>query len=193
MSLLGEPDTSSRPENDLLRVLSESDYALIAPHLTFDRCVANQTIYNPGDNVETVYFPSDTSVACFVLAVEDGREVQVVMIGREGAVGGIVSHGRLPAFSRSVVRIGGLFVRLPSARLEAANGQVTIARESFCPLRRLLAGPNPAGERLQRRTFNRAACREVDPHHDGVDQGERHTPQPRATCRHAGCRSHLCE
>lgn len=145
MSLQGSPDTSSRPHNDLLGVLSESDYALIAPHLTLDRCAPNQTIYNPGDNVEAVYFPCDTSAACFVLAVEDGREVQVVMIGREGALGGIVSHGRLPAFSRSVVRIGGPFARLSIARLEAAKAKSRslanlFARYADCLLAQTLQG-----------------------------------------------------
>ena len=82
---------------------------------------SNEVLYHPGDDVNIAYFPCNGSAACFLLLIEDGREVQVVMIGREGAVGGIVSHGRLPAFSRIVVRLSGAFARLPVARLEAAK------------------------------------------------------------------------
>jgi CRP-like cAMP-binding protein len=145
MSLLHGADTSNRPRNDLLTHLSDGDYALIAPHLSVDRQAPNETLYNPGDNVETVYFPCDTSAACFVLSVQDGREVQVLMIGREGAVGGIVSHGRLPAFSRSIVRFGGRFARLPVARLEAAKVKSPtladlFARYADCLLAQTLQG-----------------------------------------------------
>ena len=114
-------DKSGRPRNNLLRHLSESDYALISPYIQIDSLAANEVLFNPGDDVDTVYFPCEGSVACFVLVIEDGREAEVVLIGREGAAGGIVSHGRLPAFSRVVVRLGGLFARLPVARLEAAK------------------------------------------------------------------------
>jgi CRP-like cAMP-binding protein len=123
MSLQEGSDITSRPRNNLLRHISESDYALIAPHLEVGFLDANEVLYNPGDDVETAYFPCEGSVACFVLVIEDGREVQVVLIGREGAVGGIVSQGRLPAFSRIVVRFGGPFARLPIARLQAAKSK----------------------------------------------------------------------
>jgi hypothetical protein len=121
MSFHEGSDISSRPRNNLLRHINEGDYALIAPHLEVGLLAANEVLYNPGDDVETVYFPCEGSVACFVLVIEDGREVQVVLIGREGAVGGIVSQGRLPAFSRIMVRFGGPFARLPIARLQAAK------------------------------------------------------------------------
>ena len=38
---------------------------------------------------------------------EDGRDVETILIGREGAVGGIVSQGFLPAYTRIMVKFGG--------------------------------------------------------------------------------------
>jgi hypothetical protein len=70
-----------------------------------------------------VHFPCGPSVAAFVIAIEDGREFDAALIGREGAAGGIVSHGSLPAFSRITVRFAGPFARLPVARLEAAKAR----------------------------------------------------------------------
>jgi CRP-like cAMP-binding protein len=37
-----------------------------------------------------------------------------MMVGREGAVGGIVSQGRLPSYSRIMVQYGGRFICMPN-------------------------------------------------------------------------------
>lgn len=124
-------DIKNRPRNNLLRHLNKRDYALIAPYLEFGLLDANDVLYNPGDDVETAYFPCESSVASFVLVIEDGREIQMELVGREGAVGGIVSQGRLPAFSRAVVRFGGPFARLPIARLQAAKSKSSTLTNLF--------------------------------------------------------------
>jgi hypothetical protein len=114
---------SGRPANELLRRLSPRDFALISPYLDQIDASADRVLYNPGDRVESVHFPCGTSAAAFVVAIDDDREFDAALIGREGAAGGIVSHGSLPAFSRITVRFAGHFVRLPVARLEAAKGR----------------------------------------------------------------------
>jgi DNA-binding transcriptional regulator YhcF (GntR family) len=80
-------------------------------------------LYSPGQHVEIVYFPCGPSLASFVVPNEDGRDVETMLIGREGAVGGIVSQGHLPAYTRITVKFGGPFARLPVARLEAAKAK----------------------------------------------------------------------
>ena len=110
-----------RPQNNLLRLLSEPDYALLSPHIEIEALAPNEILYNAGDDVDTVHFPCEGSAICFVLTIEDGREVELVLIGREGAAGGIVSEGRLPAFSRIEVRLGGPFARLAVSRVQAAK------------------------------------------------------------------------
>ena len=145
MSFEEGPAISSRPPNNLLRHLSNDDYALISPHLEILSMDVDKALYNPGDDVETVYFPCEASAACFIVAIEDGREVQVVLVGREGAVGGIVSQGRLPAYSRITVRFGGNFARIPVTRLEAAKKKSTtlanmLARYADCLLAQTLQG-----------------------------------------------------
>jgi hypothetical protein len=92
------------PANELLRRLSPRDFALISTHLDQFDASADSVLYNPGDQVESVHFPCGPSVAAFVIAMEDGREFDAALIGREGAAGGIVSHGSLPAFSQITVR-----------------------------------------------------------------------------------------
>jgi hypothetical protein len=110
-----------RPYNNLLRRLAVDDYALIAPHLSHEEAAANELLYNPGDDVNVVHFPCGPSLATFLVSNEDGRDVETILVGREGAVGGIVSHGFLPAYTRINVKFGGPFVRLPVGKLDAAK------------------------------------------------------------------------
>lgn len=114
-------ETTSRPYNNLLRRLNEADYALIAPHVAIETADANDLLYNPGDNVQVVHFPCGPALATFLVANEDGRDVETILVGREGAVGGIVSEGFLPAYTRIVVKFGGPFARIHVRTLEVAK------------------------------------------------------------------------
>jgi len=125
------PDASGRPYNNLLRRLSAADYALLASHLGYEESGANDLLYSPGDNVEIVHFPCGPSLATFVVPNEDGRDVETILVGREGAVGGIVSEGFLPAYTRIMVKFGGPFIRLPVGRLDAAKTSSKTLRNVF--------------------------------------------------------------
>jgi hypothetical protein len=120
-----------RPFNNLLRRLSQADYRLIEPCLTTATAESNDLLYNPGDNVEIVHFPCGSSLASFLVPNEDGRDAETILVGREGAVGGIVSHGFLPAYTRITVKVGGPFVRLRIASLEAAKTKSSSLRNLF--------------------------------------------------------------
>ncbi len=113
--------TTDRPFNNLLRRLSAADYALIAPYLSQVDAAANDLFYNPGDDVETVHFPCGPSLVSYMVPNEDGRDVETILVGREGAVGGIVSQGFLPAYTRITVKFGGPFARLPISKLDTAK------------------------------------------------------------------------
>jgi len=121
----------ARPNNNLLRALRRPDYALLAPHLIASGATVNDVLYNPGDNVEVVHFPCGPSMVSFLVAGEDGRDVETVLVGREGAVGGIVSLGHLPAYTRITVKFGGPFVRLPISKLDAAKTASVSLRNVF--------------------------------------------------------------
>jgi hypothetical protein len=124
-------EATNQPFNNLLRRLNAADYALLAPHLTQSEAEANDLFYNPGDAVETVYFPCGPALASYLVPNEDGRDVETILIGREGAVGGIVSQGFLPAYTRIIVKFGGPFVRLPVGKLDAAKIKSSSLRNIF--------------------------------------------------------------
>ena len=124
-------DGIDRPYNNLLRRLSAGDFALIAPHLLQEEAEASNLLYNPGDNVDTVHFPCGPSLATYLVSNEDGRDVETILVGREGAVGGIVSEGYLPAYTRIMVKFGGPFVRLHVGKLDAAKTKSATLRNVF--------------------------------------------------------------
>jgi len=128
--VITQADTG-RPYNNLLRRLNAGDFALIEPHLAHDEAAAGNLLYNPGDDVDTVHFPCGPSLASFMVPNEDGRDVETILVGREGAVGGIVSQGYLPAYTRITVKFGGPFVHLPVRKLEAAKQKSATLRNVF--------------------------------------------------------------
>ena len=164
---------SDRPFNNLLRRLSASDFALIAPHLSPEEAAADELLYNPGDDVEIVHFPCGPSLASYLVPNEDGRDVETILVGREGAVGGIVSDGYLPAYTRIMVKFGGPFVRLPIGKLKRQNEFATLAQRVRA-LRRLHARADVPVDRLQRHPFDRAAHREMDHLGDGAHRRRQH-------------------
>jgi DNA-binding transcriptional regulator YhcF (GntR family) len=124
-------EDAQRPNNNLLRAMRESDYRLIAPHLAPAQASVNDVLYNPGDNVELVHFPCGPSMVSFLIGSEEGRDVETVLVGREGAIGGVVSQGHLPAYSRIVVKFGGEFAVLRVAELEDAKKESATLRHFF--------------------------------------------------------------
>jgi hypothetical protein len=124
-------EAGERPFNNLLRRVSSTDYALLAPHLLQEEGKSNQLLYSPGDDVETVHFPCGPSLVSYLVTNEDGRDVETILIGREGAVGGIVSQGYLPAYTRIVVKFGGPFMRLNVGKLEIAKAASPSLRNIF--------------------------------------------------------------
>lgn len=124
-------DADNRPANNLLRRLRPADFALLVPHLEQQSWRGPDLIYNPGDDVELVHFPCGPSLVSFLVTNEDGRDVETVLVGREGAVGGIVSLGRLPAYCKIVVKFPGPFAKLPVRVLQEAKQQSITLRLLF--------------------------------------------------------------
>jgi hypothetical protein len=120
-----------RPYNNLLRRLSADDYALLERHLVQEIAGPGELLYSPGDDVDVVHFPCGPALASFLVPNEDGRDVETILVGREGAVGGIVSEGYLPAYTRITVKFGGPFARLPISRLDAAKRRSAPLRNVF--------------------------------------------------------------
>ncbi|WP_083514146.1 Crp/Fnr family transcriptional regulator [Bradyrhizobium manausense] len=113
--------TDGTPANDLLRSLAPEDLDILRSHLEEIVGRAGQALYHPGDTVDNVYFPCGPTLVSFAVEAGDDREIEVLLIGREGAAGGAVSRGLLPAYSRIKVKMAGPLVRLPARKLHEAR------------------------------------------------------------------------
>ncbi len=113
--------TIVRRANRLLTALSPRDFAVLEPHMELVDLPRGRVLFEPGDDVVTTYFPCHRTMVSLLIATRDGREVEAATIGREGAVGGIVSEGHKPAYGRAVVQIAGQALAIPTSHLEAAK------------------------------------------------------------------------
>lgn len=116
-------DRFTARRNRLLAALSDSDLDLLLPSLVLQECATGKILQEAGTDVFHAWFPLDSAAASFVVAADSNHLVDAALIGREGAVGGLVSTGRLPAYARSHVQFGGQFLRISLSALEAAKAQ----------------------------------------------------------------------
>ncbi|HEY7383883.1 MAG TPA: Crp/Fnr family transcriptional regulator [Beijerinckiaceae bacterium] len=107
--------------NRLLAALTASDRALLERRLRVIELPRGKVLFEPGEDVVETHFPVTRAMTSLVLTMKDGTAAEAATIGREGAVGGIVSAGHKPAFARAVVQIPGLAVRIETARIEEAK------------------------------------------------------------------------
>ncbi|HWF76275.1 MAG TPA: Crp/Fnr family transcriptional regulator [Caulobacteraceae bacterium] len=140
MSTPTEADLSA---NLLLGRLTKHDRARLITHMMAFDMRSGDVIHRAGEDVVDTWFPCGAAMASFCVEASDGKDaVEVAVIGREGAVGGIVSNGQLPAFATAQVRFGGRFIRITTAALEQAKlDSITLrhwfARYSDCLLAQL--------------------------------------------------------
>lgn len=139
------PSASGAIENDLLAALRPEEASLLTPYLQERHAAPRQRLYDPGDEVTHAYFPCGATVVSFLVVLERGQTVDVGLVGREGAVGGIVSQGRLPAYARAEVQLPGRVLCIPTKALEAAKARSPViqglfARYADCLLAELFQG-----------------------------------------------------
>lgn len=117
--------------SNLLGALKQADRALLEPVVTECHLSAGETIYDAGDVVRYAYFPRGAALAVFLVLMENGEVVETAMVGREGALGGIVSQGLIACYARSCVLHEGSFYRIPLAELEEVKAQSVRIRNLF--------------------------------------------------------------
>jgi CRP-like cAMP-binding protein len=117
--------------NRLLASLKPPERAILEPSMTAVVLNRGEVLFEPGEDVTHSYFPGPGVVASLVITMADGRAVEAATIGREGAVGGIVSAGSKPAFARAVVQIGGTALKIETTALESAKERSSIIRDLF--------------------------------------------------------------
>jgi CRP-like cAMP-binding protein len=131
-SITGTPLTAAFRDNHLLATLDSDARALIEPHLQFVELDAGETVLKAGALVDRTVFPIGSLMVSMVVELSGGRSVEVASIGREGAIGGIVSCGTAPAFTHARVLIEGPAAVMPMGALELAKRASPQIHRLFC-------------------------------------------------------------
>lgn len=128
------PDTSVRPrwsDNRLLGAVRAEDIRWLEPYAQLVQLDRGQVLFEAEEDVVNAHFPLAGTLTALVVVLEDGRAAEAATIGREGAIGGIVSGGHKPAFARAVTVVAGPAFRIESARIETAKQRSGAVREAF--------------------------------------------------------------
>ncbi|MCJ2011078.1 Crp/Fnr family transcriptional regulator [Methylobacterium sp. J-076] len=122
---------ASLDTNLLLKALRPADRDLLRPHLEPVTYAKGATIFEAGAAVTHVTFPCDHAVATLLITTSDGRSAETATIGHEGAVGGVVSQGHVPASTHAVVQIAGPMLRIEAVILQDIKRHSPTVRDLF--------------------------------------------------------------
>lgn len=103
-------------DNHILAALTEDEYRRLTPHMELIRLVPGKTLYEPGDKIRYAYFPKGGMLSLLSIT-QDGRSVEVGMIGNEGLAGTPIIFGVGRAPYRIMVQLQGLAVRIKGETL----------------------------------------------------------------------------
>ena len=106
-------------ENRLFASLPAEDFALVAPHLVTVELERGRLLYDPGDRIDTAYFPQDGVISLMVL-MENGTAIEGATIGREGALGLSAAIRPRQSLARAIVQTPVRASRISAAQLHEA-------------------------------------------------------------------------
>jgi hypothetical protein len=102
--------------NHLLSALPYDEWQALAPHLELVRLRAEQLLYDSGQRIHHVYFPT-TAVISILYMTENGGSVEVAAVGREGMTGVPVLTGGEAMPNRVQVQYAGFAYRMSAQAL----------------------------------------------------------------------------
>jgi CRP-like cAMP-binding protein len=109
---------SHAPEqNDLLAALTPDERERIYPHLQFVPLPLGKVLYESGDVLRHVYFPTD-SIVSLLYVLENGASAEIAIVGKEGVIGIALFMGGETTPNRAVVQSAGHAYRLVGQRLK---------------------------------------------------------------------------
>ncbi len=106
-----------RTGNHLLAVLPEAEWARLEPQLVPVEMSLGKVVYESGDRLDHVYFPS-TAIVSLLYVMEDGASAEIAIVGNEGVIGIALFMGGETTPNRAVVQSAGRAYRLDARILK---------------------------------------------------------------------------
>ena len=121
-------DEHKPQQNHLLSALSPDVRNRLFPHLELVELPLGKVLYESGDTLRHVYFPTD-SIVSLLYVMENGASAEISVVGNEGLVGVALFMGGESTPSRGVVQSAGYAYRLAGQRIKeefARHGELLL-------------------------------------------------------------------
>jgi CRP-like cAMP-binding protein len=105
------PTLSNPQQNHLLAALTATERERLYPHLQLVQMPLGKVLYESGDVMRHVYFPTD-SIISLLYVLADGASAEISVVGNEGIIGVSLFMGGETTPSRAIVQSAGSAYRL---------------------------------------------------------------------------------
>jgi CRP-like cAMP-binding protein len=105
-------------QNSLLAALPEAVRERLAPDLKLVNMPLGKVLYESGDKLRHVYFPTE-SIVSLLYVMENGASAEISVVGNDGIVGVALFMGGQSTPSRAIVQSAGHAFRMPGQALMA--------------------------------------------------------------------------
>lgn len=112
----------SPQDNHILGSLPEDERERLFPHLKLVRMPLGMVLYESGDLLRHIYFPTD-SIVSLLYVMQNGSSAEIAVVGNEGAVGVSLFMGGETTPSRAIVQSAGSAFKLSGKILKAEFGR----------------------------------------------------------------------
>jgi CRP-like cAMP-binding protein len=104
-------DINDARKNHLLSALSAEDFASIKSKLEPVSCKLGEVLYESGDRMEYVYFPTSAIVSMLYI-MKNGATAEIGIVGNDGLIGNALFMGGDTTTSRAIIQSAGGVVRM---------------------------------------------------------------------------------
>jgi len=104
-------------QNHLLAALPDAEFERLIPHLELVPMLLGETLYEPGGQLQYVYFPT-TAIVSLLYSLESGSSAEIAGVGNEGILGISLFMGGDTTPSSAVVQTAGHGYRLKGKLLK---------------------------------------------------------------------------
>ena len=111
------PSTIIPRQNNLLAALPTKIQQRLHPHLKLVPLPLGHVLYEPGDILSHVYFPTD-SIVSLLYVMENGASAEIAVVGNDGMIGVALFMGGESTPSRAIVQSAGYAYKLTAKCLK---------------------------------------------------------------------------
>jgi CRP-like cAMP-binding protein len=111
------PEPADPQQNQILGALSPAARNRLFPHLQVVELALGRVLYESGDTLRHIYFPTD-SIVSLLYVLKDGASAEIAVVGNDGAIGVALFMGGETTTNRAIVQSAGSAYRLSGSRLK---------------------------------------------------------------------------